>query len=130
MRRKDLIKYWVESSDSDLQAMVHLYEQGDYAWALFIGHLVIEKLLKAWYVRNVNHTPPFTHDLVRLAAKGVLSIDEKQKDLLDTISTFNLRTRYDDYKREFHKKCTPEFTSKWVAIIKELREWIKNRLMK
>ena len=70
------------------------------------------------------------HDLVRLAEKGGLSLDEDQMDLLDTISTFNLRARYDDYKMEFQRKCTKEFTAKWLDIITEFREWTKNKLMK
>ncbi|MFW8600419.1 HEPN domain-containing protein [Desulfobacterota bacterium M19] len=130
MHKEELLKYWIDSSDNDFRAMIHLHEKGDYSWSLFIGHLVIEKLLKAWYVQNITNTPPFIHDLVRLAAKGKLSVDENKKDLLDTISTFNLRARYDDYKKEFQQKCTSEFATKWVNIIKELREWTKSKLMK
>ena len=108
--------------------MLHLLEKGDVTWALFIGHIVIEKLLKAWYVQNtVDNTPPFIHDLVRLAEKGGLPLSENQKDILDTITTFNLRARYDDYKMEFHRKCTKEFAEEWSDHIKEFREWIKEK---
>ena len=129
MRKDELIKYWIDSSDRDFLAMGHLYEKGDYSWSLFVGHLVIEKLLKAWYVQNISNTPPFVHDLVRLAEKGALSLDEDQMDLLDTISTFNIRARYDDYKMEFQRKCTQEFTAQWLNTIKEFREWTKTKLM-
>lgn len=129
MNKEELLKYWVESSDKDFQAMVHLLEKGDFTWSLFIGHLVIEKLLKAWHVQKISTTPPFIHDLVRLAEKGGLSLDEDKKDILDTISAFNLRARYDDYKMEFHKKCSKDFTEKWVNNIKEFREWIKKKLL-
>jgi HEPN domain-containing protein len=44
MNKEELITYWINSSDRDFQAMIHLLEKGDYTWALFIGHLVIEKL--------------------------------------------------------------------------------------
>lgn len=130
MRKEELIKYWIEGSDSDYTTMLHLHEKGDYSWTLFIGHLVLEKLIKAWHVQNFTNTPPFTHDLVRLAEKSNLPLHEGQKDLLDTITTFNLRARYDDYKMEFKQKCTPEFTQKWLDTIKEFREWIKIKLMK
>ncbi len=97
----------MESSDNDFHTMLHLIEKGDFTWALFIGHIVIEKLLKAWHVQNTSdNIPPFIHDLVRLTEKGGLSLSENQKDILDTITTFNLRARYDDYKMEFHKKST------------------------
>lgn len=32
--------------------MHNLYKVGEYHWALFVGHLVIEKLLKAIYVEK------------------------------------------------------------------------------
>lgn len=130
MDKKEVLKYWIESSENDFSAMGHLFEKGDYSWSLFIGHLVIEKLLKSLYIQNVDITPPFIHDLVRLSEKVGLSLTEDQKDILDTISTFNLRVRYDDYKLSFHRKCTKAFTEQWIRHIKELREWIKDKLPK
>jgi HEPN domain-containing protein len=93
MDKKEVLKYWIESSENDFSAMDHLFEKGDYSWSLFIGHLVIEKLLKAMYIQKVDITPPFIHDLVRLSDKVGLSLTEDQKDILDTISTFNLRVK-------------------------------------
>ncbi len=130
MEVNEHIKYWINSSDDDFQAMTHLFEKGDYTWALFIGHLILEKLLKAYYVKTYSKDPIFIHDLVRIAEKGNLILDDYQKDILDTISTFNIRGRYDDYKREFHKKCSKAFTKEWVHNIKEFRKWIKIKLLK
>jgi HEPN domain-containing protein len=96
---------------------------------LFIGHLIIEKLLKAFYVQQVDIAPPFIHDLVRLSTSAGLELTESQKDTLDTIPTFNLRARYDDYKMDFHRKCDQEFTTKWIREIEAFRTWIKNKLL-
>jgi len=51
-------------------------------------------------------------------------------DILDTISTFNINARYDDYKLAFYKKCDLEYTKKWIKNIKIIRLWIKNTLLK
>ena len=110
--------------------MIHLFEKDDFTWSLFVGHLVIEKLLKALYVQRNSKTPPFIHDLVRLAEKVDLALSDDQKDILDTITTFNITARYDDYKMEFHKKCTKEFTEKWVQHIKEFRRWMMEQFFK
>ena len=40
-----VIEYWKDSSDKDYQTMNNLLKSGDYNWAMFLGHLVIEKLL-------------------------------------------------------------------------------------
>ena len=130
MEANEYIKYWINSSDDDFQAMTHLFEKGDYTQSLFVGHLVLEKLLKAYYVKVNSKSPIFIHDLVRIAEKGNLTLDDDQKDILDTISTFNIRGRYDDYKREFHKKCSNSFTNEWIHNITEFREWIKTKLQK
>lgn len=130
IKNSKLVAYWVDSAEKDYKAMTHLFEKGDYSWCLFIGHLVLEKLLKAWYVQNLSDTPPFIHDLLRLAENGKMTLTEDQKDILDTITTFNIRGRYDDYKMEFHKKCSKEFTGKWVENIKEMRQWITKELRK
>lgn len=127
MKKEDLAKYWIISSDRDYRTMMHLFEKKDYNWSLFLGHLVIEKLLKAYFVRNNNDHPPLIHNLVRLAEKAKLELDEEQKDMLVTITTFNIRARYDDYKSEFYKICTKEFTETWIEKIKGFRKWVKRQ---
>jgi|SRR6056297_1397075 len=129
MDTKELIEYWIKSSEKDYQAMIHLFEKGDYTWSLFIGHLVLEKLLKALFVYKNSNFPPFIHDLYRLAEKCNLPLDETQKDLLDTVTTFNIRVRYDDYKMEFFNKCTMDFTEKWINSIKDFRVWLKGNYL-
>lgn len=61
-----IIAYWRESSDQNYATMNNLLKSKDYSWALFIGHLVIEKLLKAHYVKAQRKHALFTHDLLRL----------------------------------------------------------------
>ena len=51
MEKEDIVKYWIESSDSDFQVMESLFENEHYVWALFLGHLVVEKFLKAYHVK-------------------------------------------------------------------------------
>jgi hypothetical protein len=49
-------------------------------------------------------------------------------DILDEVTTFNIRARYDDYRREFALRCTNEYTAAMIGRIEELRIWIKSRL--
>jgi len=64
-----IVNHWKESSDNDYQTMLNLFNSSDYNWALFLGHLVIEKLLKALYVKKFKKHAIFGHDLLRLASK-------------------------------------------------------------
>ncbi len=124
MEKKDLIDYWVKTSDNDYNTMLNLLKSKDYQWSLFIGHLVIEKLLKAIYVKQVDSNPPRIHDLLRLTERAGLDTTEEQKDLLDLITTFNINARYPDYKQIFYNKCDYDFTIKNLEKIKELRTWL------
>jgi HEPN domain-containing protein len=89
---------------------------------------VIERLLKAVVVKKSNTHAPFTHDLRRLAKLSQIEFNDEYIKWLDAISTFNLNARYDDYKQDFYKKCTFEYTDIWISNIKNLREWIKTKL--
>ena len=108
--------------------MIHLYDSKDYHWSLFIGHIVIERLLKACVVRETKKHAPFTHDLTKLANLSGLDFTEEYLDWLDTITTFNMNARYDSYKEAFYKKCTYDFTFEWIEKIKILQSWIKEKL--
>lgn len=96
-----IFNHWVSSSDNDYNTMIHLYESKDYQWSLFIGHIVLEKLLKAAVLKQTSNHAPFTHDLTKLASLTKLDFSEDQLDSLDAISTFNINTRYDSYKEAF-----------------------------
>ena len=128
MNYEEKIKHWIVTSDSDYKTMIHLYNSKDFHWALFIGHIVIERLIKAGIEQNTQTNAPFTHDLRRLAKLSLIDFTKQQIEWLDSITSFNLSSRYDNYKQAFYKKCTPEFTLNWISNIKELREWIKVQL--
>ncbi len=123
-----IITHWISRSDQDFDTLLNLYKTKDYHWALFIGHLVVERLLKALVVKKTENHAPLTHDLRRLAKLAELDLAADQKRYLDTITTFNLNARYDDYKKDFYKKCTAEYAQEWISNIETLRGWIKAML--
>jgi len=126
--KEQIVIHWIESSDKDFKTMMDLYNTQNNSWALFMGHLVIEKLLKALFVKCNDEFPPMIHDLRRLCEKSNIKLDVNKQILLDSISRFNINARYDDYKQSFHKLCTDSFTSEWIEKIKDCRLWIKTML--
>lgn len=128
MDKEALKKYWLESSDGDYITMLHLHSSKDYTWCLFVGHLVIEKLLKALYVQKHGEDSPRIHDLLRLAKMAGLELTGQYQDMLDTLTTFNISARYPDFKNAFRDRCTYEFTQARIKEIKELRRWLLESL--
>lgn len=130
MNNIDLMNYWIESSDEDYNVMQVLYSNKKNSWCLFLGHLVIEKLLKAVYAKNNKSAPhaPRSHDLLYLTEKIGLNVTEEQEKLLNIITKFNMSARYDDYKKEFQNKCTDDYTLEQIRNIEEVRVWLKSLL--
>ncbi len=87
-----------------------------------MGHLVIEKLLKALFIKNNGNeaAPPRSHDLALLAERAGITTTEEMKDALDLVTTFNINARYPDYRQDFYRKCTAEYTE---AAIKKFRRY-------
>lgn len=100
LNKDRLIQYWIEGSEDDFETMTAMFVSKRYSWSLFIGHLMIEKLLKAYFVKVKSDYPPFIHNLLRLAEKADLELTDDKREQLATITAFNINDR----------KATPEYT--------------------
>ena len=125
----DLTKFWFESADSDFETMKVLFNNKKNTWSLFIGHLVIEKMLKGLYAKSNPENPiaPKVHNLILLSQKANIEVPDELKEKIQVINTFNISARYDDYKRSFDSKCTDEYTKEQINNIMEVREWLKRQ---
>lgn len=115
-------------SDNDLPVAESLLEKGHYTWCLFVGHLVLEKILKAIYVREHQKIAPIIHDLVKIAKATSLNLSDAQLVFLSEVSDFNMEGRYPDEKNQFALKCDREFASNYLRRIKEMRAWLKKQI--
>jgi len=123
---KNLKKFWVTEAEEALRVAGHLMEKEDFSYALFFGHLALEKMLKGICVNNLkDHAPPI-HNLVRLAGIAGLEVDEKTENALIMVTGFNIESRYPDFKRSFRKKCTQLFTIEQMSEIKRIFQWLQS----
>ncbi len=129
MNNIDLMNYWIKSSDEDFATMEILYKNKQNTWCLFIGHLVIEKILKGLYAKNNPDNPiaPKIHNLILLSQKANLEVPTEIREKIQMINTFNISARYDDYKNSFFEKCTDNYTKEQIKNIKEVQKWLKEQ---
>ncbi|MEW5767120.1 MAG: HEPN domain-containing protein [bacterium] len=125
---KRYIEYWLSSAAHDLEAAETLFQNKKYDWCLFIGHLVLEKVLKAFYVRDNQESPPRIHNLVRLSEHTRLPLTEVQRQFLADVNDFNREVRYPDIKQKFYQMCTKEFTQEQFSKIKEMYQWLLSQM--
>ncbi|HZV48116.1 MAG TPA: HEPN domain-containing protein [Thermodesulfovibrionales bacterium] len=98
MDKQKKINYWIKSAENDWIVTGHLFEKGDYPYALYFGHLTIGKLFKAIFVNKFDESPPHTHGLTYLAEKAGMDISSERLELLEIITDFNLEARYPEEK--------------------------------
>jgi len=126
---KDHIKFWLDAAEHDWEAAKSLFAAGKYDWCLFVSHLVLEKTLKALFIQiNDNQLPPKTHNLIKLARHTNIKLTKEQEIFLDEVNDFNLEARYPQYKNEFYKKCTREFSEDYFCKIGEMVKWLRSQI--
>jgi HEPN domain-containing protein len=127
---KKTIQYWLDGAEYDLSTATAMLEKEKYPYALFMGHLALEKLLKALVVKTSGNHAPYTHSLPLLAEKTKLKIPKKIIKALARFMEFHLEARYPDDQNKFYQKCTKAFTTRNLKNITEVYIWLKNQLNK
>jgi HEPN domain-containing protein len=127
MTIEEHIDYWIGSAENDLATAKSNFETKHYDWCLFIGHLVLEKVLKALFVKKLNNlTPPKIHNLLRLAELSNLDLTFEQSKFFSLANKFQIEARYPEFKSELFKLATKEFTKSNFEQIKEHYLWLKS----
>jgi HEPN domain-containing protein len=123
--KQKTIDYWLEEAEEALKVADHLFEKKDYSYSLFFGHLAVEKMIKAIYIKKKGEHAPQIHNLLRLAESAQIELTQEQKNSLIRITAFNLESRYPDEKRSFRNKCNEQFTAAELTQIREIIQWLK-----
>ena len=126
----DKVIYWVEMSDYDIETADAMLATGRYLYVGFMCHQTIEKILKAYWTKNLTEIPLKIHSLYRLAEKTGLydQFIEEQLDFIDRLEPLNIEARYPSYKERLMKSLTKEYCITLLQDTKDLQQWIKNKL--
>jgi len=126
---KKVVKYWIKTAEHDYETMIGLFRIKRYSDSLFFGHIVLEKILKGLVVAETKTEAPYIHNLTKLSEIAKCDLSEKEMDLLDVVSKFNIRFRYPEYKMQFYKQCDKEYTKKYLDEIIKLYKKLCQKLM-
>ncbi len=122
------IQYWLDSTTYDLETGKILLETKRFPYALFFGHLALEKALKAVIVKSTQNHAPYSHSLTFLASKAKIEIPEAMIDKLAEFTEFHLEARYPDEKKDFYKKCTEDFARQKFGEMEIIYKWLTQKL--
>ena len=122
------VDYWRSGARYDLGVATALMKARKYPYALFMGHLALEKLLKALVVKRTGSHAPFTHSLLTLAEKAGLELLPGYREKLSEIMEFHLQGRYPDDLSGFYKTCTLQYATTYLKSIRGVYRWLADQL--
>jgi HEPN domain-containing protein len=130
MTIEENIGYWCKLSNDDLKVAEDLLALNHFLYVAFMCHQSIEKIMKAYYVKLNNDTPPYTHELLLLSSKGGFydNFSEEQKNFIHQLSPLNIRTRYPEYKDKIYKQLTQPVCKQIFEQTKQLHQWISGKI--
>lgn len=122
------IEYWKTSAKYDIETAEAIFEKQRYPYALFMGHLALEKMLKALFVRDRRTHAPRTHSLPILACRLKTHIPDDMIKRFAEYMRFCFEARYPGYNMEFYQMCTNQYTQVKLDNIKEDFKWLMKQL--
>lgn len=128
MNVKKTIEYWTRSAEYDLEVADSLFENKKYHYALFFGHLAIEKILKGIIVKKKHEHAPFSHSLTILSREAELDIDGERLERLAEFMEFYIEGRYPRDMDSVFRKCSEDYTRDKLGEIKEMYQWLMRKL--
>lgn len=120
--------YWLRGAKYDLSVANAMFRSRKYPYALFMGHLALEKLPKALVVKHNRTHAPFSHSISYLAERSGIKFPKKILIKLREFMEFHFEGRYPDANKAFYEKCTRAYTDVKLKEIKEVFKWIKDKL--
>jgi HEPN domain-containing protein len=117
------VHYWLEGSKEDWEVAQDLLKRDRIRHGLFLGHLALEKILKAHVVKATQELAPRTHNLIRLAELAGLNLSSDQIDIPAEMNAFNVEGRYPESLQPPPSIAEGE---QYMERAKEVYEWLKN----
>src|SRR5436189_102792 len=109
MTKEQHINHWLKSAEDDLNTMNILFREGSFLHSLFFGHLYLEKICKAVWVKNSNdNIAPFSHNLKKLLEGIDTGLSSGDFDFLAKLNNYQLEGRYPESAFSLKQMTTKE----------------------
>jgi HEPN domain-containing protein len=123
MTKQKHIDHWLNSAGKDWEIMEYLLKGKKYVHALFFGHLYLEKLAKALWVKNkAENIPPKIHNLLKLLKEAAIELTQEQQMFLLKLNQYQIEGRYPEDIDKLYKFTNSKLASEYVNEIKKLKK--------
>jgi HEPN domain-containing protein len=118
---------WLNQAEYDLNTAEYMFSGRRYFYAIFMGHLSLEKALKGLYQKKLAATPPKTHNLLYLMSKAEIKPPEEIGKFIVKLNEASVATRYPEELRNLERDFTAPIAKDMLAKTKEALEWIRSQ---
>jgi HEPN domain-containing protein len=123
MTKQKHIDHWLNSAEKDWEIMEYLLKGKKYVHALFFGHLYLEKLAKALWVKNRDENiPPKIHNLLKLLKEGDIELIQEQQMFLLKLNQYQIEGRYPEDIDKLYKFTNSKIATEYLNEIKKLKK--------
>jgi len=107
-----------------------MLKSGRYIYVAFTCQQSIEKLLKAIYVKRKNKTPPYIHNLAKLADEADMlpEFSEKQTKMIETLNLYYIQSRYAEQIDRLASNLNKSTARSMLKETETLYSWLKSLL--
>jgi HEPN domain-containing protein len=125
-----VIKNWLALAEYDYETAKAMFQSGRYMYVAFTCQQAVEKVLKAIYVKEHKKTPPYVHNLVRLAQEAACfqELPESMLSDMEVLNSYYLQSRYSDQLSEMMAQFTKERAKEFLQKTDGLMQWLKHKL--
>ncbi len=123
-------EYWLDMAKYDLVSAKVMLEAKRYLYVGFLCHQVVEKSIKAFFWHSCKKEPPYTHNLLLLAEKSELNLQEQEAftALINALMPLNIQGRYPEDKTLLLRTLNKKRCEKMYLQTVELNKWIRKLL--
>lgn len=119
---RDLEKRWRADGKDDIGLARHLLGIGKHTRAMFFAHLALEKALKALIIRATGGLPPRIHNLLTLADRAGVTLDDNRQRFLSAMNEYQMAGRY----LQIEKSIDPRSAIEDLEAAERVFEWLSS----
>lgn len=119
---------WAERAIYDLDTARAMLESKRYLYVLFCCQQAVEKMLKAIIAKRSQELPPRLHQLVRLAERAQVPLNDEQADFLRELSTHYIQSRYPEEIEDISSQVSVQHARQVVEKTEEIVRWLQSIL--
>lgn len=120
---------WLKLAERDLSFAEEIYLNSNFrSYSPHYCHQAIEKLLKAIIVLKSDDSPPYIHNLVKLANLTGIVLSKEQKDALASLNPHYIGTKYPEDIAKMFRLYGKNKVAEIYQETKKLFKWLKQNL--